>query len=403
MRRTIFVRQSLKLVLVVAAMFLALNVTAQKKEAKVITDNAQFSTRQLLRMVDSLPDKTPYPSPRNAKNNKIGYTGLGDWTSGFFPGSLWYAYELTKNKEVGAAAKKYTEEMEHIKYYKGNHDIGFMIFCSFGNGLRLSKEESYKDVITTAAKTLTLRYHPTAGIIQSWNGSKKWDCPVIIDNMMNLELLFEATLLSGDSTYWNIAVSHANQTMKNHFRPDNSSFHVVGYNKENGEVINRTTHQGYSDESAWARGQAWGLYGYTMCYRYTKNPIYLEQAEKIAAFIFNHPNLPADLIPYWDFNAPNIPDAPRDASAASITSAALYELSTYTKGKSSKNYKKLADTIVDNLSTPAYRANEGENGNFVLMHSTGHLPGNSEIDVALCYADYYFLESLKRKRDLEAN
>ncbi len=386
-----------------------------KKTAPVITANIAFATDQVQRMVDSMEVKTEeifvtgelskIPSPRTAySDNKTTYTSLRDWTSGFFPGTLWYLYEMTGDDRWKQSAVKYTEGMEEIKYYTGNHDIGFMIFCSFGNGLRLTDKEHYKEVIVTAAETLTKRFRPEAGIIQSWppRPNKDWICPVIIDNMMNLELLFEATGLSGDSTFWNIAVSHADKTIENHFRPDMSTYHVVDYDPETGAIRHRQTAQGYADESAWARGQAWGFYGYTLCYRYTKDPKYLQQAEGIARFIFNNPTLPSDLIPYWDYNAPGIPDEPRDASAAAITASALYELSTYVPKKQGKRYKALADKMVETLGSPAYRAEAGKNGNFILMHSTGNKPGNGEVDVPLVYADYYFIEALKRKRDLEA-
>ena len=216
--------------------------------------------------------------------------------------------------------------------------------------------------------------------------------------MMNLELLFEASRLSGDSTYYNIARKHADTTMANHFRADNSCYHVVDYDPETGEVRKKQTAQGYADESAWARGQAWALYGYTMCYRYTHDVRYLEQAEKIFNFIFGNKNLPEDLVPYWDFDAPNIPNEPRDASAAACTASALYELSTYLPDK---GYKETADRIMESLASPAYRAKVGTNGNFILMHSVGSIPHGAEIDVPLNYADYYFLEGLMRKRDLE--
>lgn len=375
---------------------------AQKsKVAPIIVENADFAAKQTIGMVRSMDTCRTIPSPRTTRNGKTHYTTLDDWTSGFFPGSLWYIYELTGDESYKQSAIKYTEGMERIKFYRGNHDIGFMIFCSFGNGLRLTQKESYKDVIITAAKTLSERYRPGAGLIQSWPSyNKEWKCPVIIDNMMNLELMFEATQMSGDSSFWKIATSHADQTIKHHYRDDMSCYHVVDYDPTTGEVRRRMTNQGYSDESAWSRGQAWGLYGYTMCYRYTRDPKYLDQAVKIAKYIFENPNLPADLVPYWDYDAPDKATAPRDASAAAITAAALYELSTYVKG--GKKYKKLADTMVSTLASPAYRAPLGENGNFLLMHSTGSLPHKSEIDVPLVYADYYFLEALKRKRDLEA-
>ncbi|WP_298063974.1 glycoside hydrolase family 88 protein [uncultured Rikenella sp.] len=373
------------------------------KAARVITENVDFAARQVRLMVDTMDTFKEIPSPRTTdKNGRLAFTTLDDWTSGFFPGTLWYLYELTGDSAWLEPAVHYTEGMERIKYYRGNHDIGFMIFCSFGNGLRLTGKPSYKDVIVTAAKTLSERYRPGAGVIQSWPQWRGWDCPVIIDNMMNLELLFEATRMSGDSSFWKIAVSHADRTMEHHYRPDKSCYHVVDYDSGTGEVRSRVTAQGYADGSAWARGQAWGLYGYTMCYRYTRDPKYLKQAEEIARFIFTNKNLPEDLVPYWDYDVPNIGNEPRDASAAAITASALYELSTYADRKQGREYRKLADRIVKTLASPAYRAELGENGYFILMHSTGNKPGPSEVDVPLVYADYYFLEALKRKRDLEA-
>lgn len=190
--------------------------------------------------------------------------------------------------------------------------------------------------------------------------------------------------------------------MKNHFRPDYSSYHVVDYNPETGEVRKRQTAQGYADESAWARGQSWGLYGFTMCYRFTHDPNYLRQAENIFNFVNTNKNLPEDGVPYWDFNAPDIPNAPRDASAAAIMASALYELSTYATPEKGKQYRATADKIVNSLSKH-YQAEPGTAYGFLLLHSTGHLPGNSEIDVPLNYADYYYLEALVRKEALDTD
>jgi uncharacterized protein YyaL (SSP411 family) len=226
-------------------------------------------------------------------------------------------YNLTGDKKWLPLAEKYTEALDSVKYLKWHHDVGFMIGCSYLNGYRMADKKEYKDVIIEAAKSLSTRFRPNAGVIQSWDadkgwqGTRGWKCPVIIDNMMNLELLFEATALSGDSTFYNIAVKHADTTMAHHFRPDNSCYHVVDYDPETGEVRKRQTAQGYADESAWARGQAWALYGYTTCYRYTKDKKYLDQAQKVYNFIFNNKNLPEDLVPYWDYDAPNIPNERR--------------------------------------------------------------------------------------------
>jgi rhamnogalacturonyl hydrolase YesR len=330
------------------------------------------------------------------KNGNLVLIPSSDWCSGFFPGELWYLYEHTKDSKWLKEAKIYTAYIEPEKNNTGTHDLGFEIYCSFGNGYRLTKDPKYKEVIIQAARSLTKRFNPKVGAIKSWDNLKVGKYPVIIDNMMNLEMLFEATRLSGDSTFYKIAVIHANTTLKNHFRADNSSYHVINYDPETGKVVNKITNQGYANESAWARGQAWGLYGYTMCYRETKNKIYLQQAEKIAKFILNDPNMPKDLIPYWDYNVPDKANQSRDVSAASVTASALYELSTYSVN--SKSYRATADVIVNNLT--AYRAKPGESKGFLLLHSTGNVPANGEIDVPIIYSDYYYLEALTRKQRL---
>jgi hypothetical protein len=322
------------------------------------------------------------------------------WTSGFYPGSLWYLYEYSKDQKIRDEAMMMTSRVEQEKYTTNNHDVGFMLYCSFGNGLRITGEESYNEVLLTGTKSLSTRFRPNIGCIQSWGSNKKWQCPVIIDNMMNLELLMWAFKKSGDSSYYHIAVSHADTTMKYHFRPDYSTYHVVSYDTITGKVKVRQTAQGFSDESAWSRGQSWGLYGYTMMYRETKLERYLQQAKHIADFLINHQNLPEDKIPYWDYNAPGIPDAARDASAGSIMASALIELSGYVSPETGKKYLLVAETQIRTLASPEYRALLGENGNFILMHSVGSIPANSEVDVPLTYADYYFIEALMRFREL---
>ena len=269
-----------------------------------------------------------------------------------------------------------------------------MVFCSFGQQMQTLHDRHSEAVIVEAAKSLVSRCDPRIGLIRSWDFGE-WNYPVIIDNMMNLEMLFWASKHTGDPVYRDVAVRHADITMKNHFRDDASSFHVVSYN-DDGTVESRGTFQGYSDSSAWARGQAWGLYGYTMCYRETGDAKYLKHAERIADFIMHHPNTPADRIPYWDYNAPDIPDAPRDASAAAVVSSALLELSTLVPEAEGKRYFDYAETLLMNLSSDAYLARKGANGGFILMHSVGHLPADSEIDTPLNYADYYYLEAIGR-------
>lgn len=322
------------------------------------------------------------------------------WTSGFFGGSLWYLYEFTKDAKWKDAANEWTMALEKEQYNTGTHDLGFMLYCPFGNGYRLTKNEDYKQILLTGAKSLATRFDPKVGVIKSWDRFQSFDYPVIVDNMMNLEFLLWASKISGDPTYYDIAIKHADKTITNHYRPDGSSYHVVCYDN-NGNVIAKKTAQGAADESAWARGNAWGLYGYTVLYRETKDKKYLQQAQKAANFWINHPNLPSDKIPYWDFNAPNIPNEERDASAAAITASALLELSQYSKGKLKKQYLQTAIETLESLCSAAYRAKLNENNNFLIKHCVGHKPANSEIDVPLVYADYYFLEALLRYNALQ--
>lgn len=316
------------------------------------------------------------------------------WTSGFFAGNLWYIYQLTKDKKYKEKALEWTKIIEPEKLNGNHHDIGFKIYNSFGHAYKQSNNLDYKDIILTSAKTLTSRYNDTIKAIQSWDAKKgQWDYPVIIDNMMNIELLFEATILSKDSLYHNIAVKHTNTTLKNHFRPDHSTYHVVDYNPD-GSVKAKKTHQGYSDESVWARGQAWAIYGFTMAYRYTKDNAYLTRAEQTAQFYLNHQKLPEDGIPFWDFDDPEIPEAPKDVSAATIVASAFYELYNYT-GR--LQYVKYADKVLANLMKPEYLLNPTVKAPFILNRSTGNFNKKSEMDCPIVYADYYFLEALYRQ------
>lgn len=335
--------------------------------------------------------------PRTWVNGQSKSIAPKDWTSGFFAGSLWYLYEYTQDPKWLTAAKDYTARIESIKDYSGSHDVGFMLGCSYGNGYRLTHNPDYRGVMLKGASTLATRFNPKVGALRSWDHGG-WSYPVIIDNMMNLEFLMTVARDSGDNRLRQIALSHADTTLKNQFRADYSSFHVVDYNPDSGEVIARKTHQGAADNSAWARGQAWALYGFTMMYRETGSPNYLSQAKHIAAYLINHPQMPSDKIPYWDYDAPNIPNAPRDASAAAIMSSALIELSALQGGDLGIQYLNLARQQLISLSSPAYSAKQGDNGNFILMHSVGNLPAKSEIDVPLNYADYYYLEALLRYR-----
>ncbi|HTG55137.1 MAG TPA: glycoside hydrolase family 88 protein, partial [Niabella sp.] len=389
-----------------ALLFIALSgasdVVAQKKGhvdmAKLIKDNFAFADSQYRYMMKQVP-QDKMPQSYDEKNKKFIAYQRTWWCTGFYPGALWYIYEQTGDPVIKSEAERTLKVIEPNKTYTGNHDLGFMMYCSFGNAYRITKNDSYKDIIIQSAAALASRYRPLAKVIQSWNTNQYFKGPVIIDNMMNLELLYWTSLNGGDAKYKDIAVTHSNTTLQHHFRPDFSSYHVIDYNLETGNVIRKATWQGAADCSAWSRGQGWGLYGYVMMYRFSKDPRYLDHARKIAGFILNHPNLPKDKIPYWDFDAPYIPHAKRDASAGAVIASALLELGQYTKGAEKGSYISNAKDMIVSLSGEKYKAKVGENGGFLLKHSTGALPSNSEVDVPLIYADYYYLEALKRYKD----
>ncbi len=378
--------------------FVSFQVSAQKSMKDLIDENFAFARDQYKIMAGkTTPDLLP--QSYDAKEGKLLSRKKEWWCTGFYPGSLWYIYEQTLDKDILAEAERTLKIIEPNQTYTGNHDLGFMMFCSFGNAYRITKKQAYKDIIFRSAESLSTRYRPSISAIQSWDKNKYFNCPVIIDNMMNLEMLNWVSANGGDAKYRKIAVTHTNSTIKHHFRPDFSSFHLIDFDLNTGKVIKKATWQGAANTSAWARGQAWALYGFVNMYRDTKDPRYLSQAENIAKFLLEHPNLPEDKIPFWDFDAPLIPFAMKDASAGAIIASALLELSLFTKGENQKNYIKNSETILRSLSSDKYRSKPGENGGFLLLHSTGALPLNSEIDVPLIYADYYFLEALKRYKD----
>lgn len=358
---------------------------------ELAAEQYKYMASQLLED-ESFP-KTYYPAEDRFETSESGW-----WVSGFYPGTLLYLYEETGDPELLEEAERILKELEKEQYNTSTHDLGFMMFDSFGNANRLDPQEEYDEILMNSAKSLATRFDEEVGAIRSWDSNDD-SFLVIIDNMMNLELLMWASEHSGDDKYRDIALTHANTTIQNHFRPDNSSYHVINYNENTGEVKEKRTAQGAADESAWARGQAWGLYGYTEMYRKTKDQKYLDQAVKIADFMLNHPNMPADKIPYWDFNAPQIPDALRDSSAGAIMASALLELSGYVDGSKKEKYFNAAETALNTLMGPEYLAEEGTNGGFILKHGVGHLPENSEVDVPLTYGDYYFVEALKRYQE----
>ncbi len=370
---------------------------AQNKPLIDVEKQFSLAAKQYEGMLATHKDLTQFPQSTK-KDGEADNRTSDWWCSGFFGGSLWYLYEYTGAEKWKSAADQWTKALEKEQYNTKTHDLGFMLYCSYGNGYRITQNSEYIEPLITGANSLSTRFNPAYGLIKSWDKHADCEYPVIIDNMMNLEFLLWAAKQTKDKKMYDIAITHADNTLKHHFRKDYSSFHVVCY-LPGTKVFRKKTHQGAADSSAWARGQAWAMYGYALMYRETKDKKYLKQAEGIARFIINHPNLPQDKIPYWDFNAPNIPNEERDASAAAVFASAFLELSTFSK-KNQKLYFKTAEDMLVSLSSQNYTAKTGENNNFILKHSVGHKPGNSEIDMPLVYADYYYLEALLRYKKL---
>ncbi len=384
-----------------SCILLSIGVYAQKQ----LNVDAIFkkASSQYVVLLKEHPDTTLIPFTLK-KDGSLKDSKSEWWTSGFFPGTLWYLYEFTKKDEWKKAAHLWTLALAKEQWNTYTHDLGFMLYCAYGNGLRLTNNKAYVQPLLQGAKSLATRFHDKVGLIKSWDRfppvgpDSAYAYPVIIDNMMNLEYLTWASRVSGNKRFASIATIHADNTLQNHFRKDNSCYHAVCYDV-NGKVLAKKTWQGYSDSSSWARGQAWALYGYTMMYRETKKKAYLQQAQKVAAFYLNHPNLPADKIPYWDFNAPNIPNEERDASAATVVASALLELSTYVPAQK-QYYFKAAEIMLQSLSSDAYTYAPGAGHGFILKHSVGFKPKGGEIDVPLVYADYYYLEALLRYKKI---
>tara|TARA_B100001248_G_scaffold97930_2_gene72715 strand:+ start:3798 stop:4985 length:1188 start_codon:yes stop_codon:yes gene_type:complete len=393
----IFIRFKNYYFFLILTLFIFSGCSFEKKYSKLDIDNL-LETRydKLLKYsVDSLSFPRSYSRHENASK----LVPSKDWTSGFFAGNLWYLYTLTGNQAYIDKAQAWTSFIEKEKFNDKTHDMGFKIYNSFGNGLKIKDNKRYKNIIVKSAKTLSTRFNENIKSIRSWDFNKKvWQFPVIIDNMMNLELLFEATKLTNDSTYHNLAVTHANTTLKHHFRPDNSCYHVIDYDTITYQPRMKVTHQGINDESSWARGHGWGIYGYTLAYRYTKDNRYLDRAITTADYFIHHKNMPDDGIPYWDFDDISIPDAPRDVSAGTIVASALVEIYEFTKNKKYLDYSK---KVINTLKSTDYILEPDFEAPFILDHSTGNLPKNDEIDEPIVYGDYYFLETLIRLKNIK--
>ena len=375
--------------------------TVYEPMEQVVERGLRRATSQSLLLAEALKERQD-ALPRTFEKGAVQTIRYDHWVSGFFPGVLWLLYENAGNQQLRQLAEMYTDRVEPAKRVTNTHDLGFMLYCSFGQGYRLTGNRHYLDVIKEGTQSLLTRWNDRLGVIKSWESGPKWQYPVIIDNMMNLEMLCFMTRETGDRRYERIAERHANTTMKNHFREDYSTYHVVSYDTITGQPHAKNTHQGYADGSSWARGQAWGLYGYTMMYRETLNPRYLHQAQQIGKFLMNHPRLPEDKVPYWDYDAPDIPNAKRDASAAAIMASALIELSQLDPSELAPQWLALAKKQLRTLSAPEYLAKEGEQGGFIIKHGVGFHHAGAEVDVPLTYGDYYYVEALMRMKQLLA-
>lgn len=375
--------------------------TQQEEPMSVLIDRVFAVAEYQYTEMDKRLSEATLPKTISAEGDFVS-SNIYWWCSGFYPRALWYIYEYGQSDQVRELAEKNTLKLDSVRYVRTDHDVGFQLNCSYGNGLRLTANEAYKSVLYTGAKSLATRFNENTGTIKSWDfvrKNKDWKFPVIIDNMMNLELLMSMATMFDDDSLRHIACTHANTTIQHHFRDDYTCFHLIDYDPETGAVRNKETVQGFSDNSAWSRGQAWALYGYTMMFRMTDYQNYLLQAEHIADMLIQR--LPEDGIPYWDFDAPDIPNTLKDASAGSIMASAFIELSKYTTdSKAKKNYLAIAEKQLRALASEAYLAPKDTNCNYILKHSVGAIPDNAEIDVPLTYSDYYFLEALLRYKDI---
>jgi unsaturated chondroitin disaccharide hydrolase len=388
------------LLFVAFALLPAASVRAQAADPldALVDHDLQFAGQQLNRTLTEVPVGSYVH--KTGPDGRWDNVGASWWTSGFLPGSLWLMYQATGDPSWRTAAAARQAGIESQKTNTSTHDVGFMVFDSFGQGYRLTGDDAYRQVALTAAQSLATRYSSVVHATRSWNndaGENPADFQVIVDNMMNLELLLWASKNGGDPAYASMAVEHALTTAAQHVRPDGSTYHRVIFDSNTGAVKSKGTVQGYSASSTWSRGQAWGIYGFTMLYRETRDPRMLEVARRLADYFIGH--LPADSVPYWDFQAPGIPNEPRDSSAAAIAASALLELSQLDPANGGR-YLDSAKAILRSLSSPAYLA-EGTASRSILLHGTSHKPAG-QYDTGLIYGDYYFLEALLRYKALAA-
>ncbi len=379
---------------------------------KLIPGVFEFAGAQWTKAANENPDRTKYPCRTKSADKKAPqydkwqFFNADHWTAGFAPGNLWYLYEITGDAKYADWAKEYMVGLEGQKDRKDTHDLGFVMMPSYGNGLRLTGNEAYKPTIVQTAKSLASRFNPAVGCTRSWEWGKyssKNICPVVIDNMMNLEILFWAAKNGGGKNLYDVAVSHANQTIKEQVRDNGTTYHIVIYDPKTGDVIRKEARPGYATESCWSRGQSWAIYGYAMCYRETGDPNYLETAKKVADYWVA--NLPEDSVPFYDFDDPAIPNVNRDSSAAAVAACGLLELSTQVdSGELSKKYY---DSAVKTLTTLCTKESDG---GYLAQDAGGKATSPTVLKRAykkgergVNYADYYLLEGLLRYKCLSGS
>jgi unsaturated chondroitin disaccharide hydrolase len=345
--------------------------------------------------------------PRNilSTDHQIGWNvrkaTAEEWCSGFWPAVLWMDYIASGDTVLLRPARGYTESLRGIAYRPVfDHDIGFLMMCSYGKGYEVTRNDDYRQVLLASADSLATLFNPVVGTLLSWPREVKprhWPHNTIMDNMINLDLMFWAAKHGGNPLLYDLAVTHAMTTMRHHFRSDGSCYHVAVYDTISGDFIKGVTHQGYADYSMWSRGQSWAIYGYTMVYRYTHKQVFLDFAQKVTdIYLKRLSETSDDMIPVWDMDAPdrNV----KDASAACVVADALLELQDYVKGEKQQRYREAAVKMLKQLSGKRYRS--GKRNVSFLLHSTGHHPAGSEIDASIIYADYYYLEALLRAKAL---
>ena len=368
----------------------------------LISENLSYAQKKITYFLENL-DVNTYPGSVDDKGQLITIPAKS-WEAGYLAGILWYLYDYTREEKWKIYAQQWTAGLELQKFNKNSHDLLFMLYASFGNGYKFTHDELYKDVLIVGSKTLASRYNPQLGYIKSWDAfypSQTIQFPVIIDALLANEMLFYVSRISGDSSFYKIAYKHALNTKRDFIRNDYSTYYLVEYDTILNAVKAKRTWLGYADESTWARGHARAIYGSAVVFRETGDSSFLELSKKTADFYMQHPRLPADLIPYWDFDDRDIPNAPRDASAACIAASGLLELASLLPAKERDKYIDFAVRTLKSLASDKYRNTPNENLGFILKHSTGSRSWNIEVDKPKISADYYFIESLIKLEKLK--